>query len=264
MQTVTSHDGTAIAYERFSDGGPALLKIGGAFCDRSFAAPLTEALADRFSVYSYDRRGRGDSGTGDTAWSITRELEDLGTVLAAIESSGGGPVSIYGHSSGAALGLEAAAAQAPIERLAVYEPPYTGGPGSSLARAAELQALVDAGDLDGAAALFLLSTGMPEQQVAGMRQWADWPDMAARATTLPYEVGLCNDGVVPAQRLSAISCPVLAVGGGAGPAWAAPGAAAIAAAVVDGRAELLAGQDHNVSAEALAPLLAEFFAGSRT
>src|ERR1700753_2301362 len=64
MQTVTSPDGTRIAIERFSDAGPALLKIGGAFCDRSFAAPLTEALSERFGVYGYDRRGRRRLGPG--------------------------------------------------------------------------------------------------------------------------------------------------------------------------------------------------------
>ena len=263
MQMVTSADGTQIAYERFGDGGPALLKIGGAFCDRSFAGPLTDALADRFCVYGYDRRGRGDSGARATQWSIQRELEDLAAVLAAIEPVAG-PVSVYGHSSGAALALEAAAAQAPVIRLAVYEPPYTGAPGSSLTRAAELQSLVDAGDLDATAALFLRGTGMPEERVTGMRGWSGWPAMVAQAPTLPHEVGLCNDGAVPTQRLSAIGCPVLALAGADSPDWASDGATAIAAAAPDGLAHVLSGQDHNVSADPVAPLLADFFAASRT
>jgi pimeloyl-ACP methyl ester carboxylesterase len=255
MQTVTSPDGTPIAIERFSDTGPALLKIGGAFCDRSFAAPLTQALSDRFSVYGYDRRGRGDSGPGASAWSVARELEDVDGVLDAIAA--GEPVAVYGHSSGAAVALEAAAAGAAIDRLVVYEPPYTGTNGSTLQRAAELQALVDAGRLDDAAARFLTSTGMPAEQVEQMRHWDGWPGMVARAGTLAYEIGSCNDGVVPVQRLRAIRGPVLAIAGGASPAWAADAAATIADAAPDGRAEIVPGQDHNPAAEVLVPLLTE-------
>jgi pimeloyl-ACP methyl ester carboxylesterase len=259
MQTVTSADGTTIAIERFSDAGPGLVKIGGAFCDRSFAAPLTAALSDRFSVYGYDRRGRGDTGPGASAWSVGRELEDVGAVLDAIAPAG--PVSVYGHSSGAAIALEAAAAGAPIHRLAVYEPPYTGTAGSTLRRAAELQSLVDEGRLDEAAALFLAGTGMPVEQIERMRRRDGWPGMVARAGTLGYDVGSCNDGVVPMDRLRAIGCPLLASAGDASPAWAVTAVQAIADAVPGARAEVLASQDHNPAPEALAPPLTEFLRG---
>ena len=255
MQTVISSDGTPIAIEQFSDAGPPLLKLGGAFCDRSFAAGLTEVLSDRFSVYGYDRRGRGDSGLGTSPWSVQRELEDLDAVLAAISDAG--PVSVFGHSSGGAVALEGAAAGAPIGHLVVYEPPYTASEGSTLRRAAELQALVDEGRLDEAAALFLAATGVPAQRIEEMRQWEGWPGMVARAGTLGYDVGCCNDGVVPADRLGAIGCPVLALAGGASPAWAAGAAEAIAAAVPGSRAEIVAEQNHNPAPEVLAPLLTE-------
>jgi pimeloyl-ACP methyl ester carboxylesterase len=255
MQTATSSDGTSLVIERFSDAGPALLKVGGAFCDRSFAAPLTDALADRFSVYGYDRRGRGDSGAGASPWSVQREVEDLGALLAAIDDAE--PVSVFGHSSGAAVVLEAAAAGAPIARLAVYEPPYTGTEGSTLARAAELQALIDAGRLDDAAALFLAGSGVPAERIEQMRRSDGWPGMVVRAGTLGYETACCNDGVVPVARLAAVACPVLALAGGASPAWAAGAVRTIAAAVPGARAEILAGQTHNPAPEALAPLLTE-------
>jgi pimeloyl-ACP methyl ester carboxylesterase len=255
MQTVTSPDGTVIAIERFSDAGPALLKVGGAFCDRSFAAPLTEALSGRYGVYGYDRRGRGDSGQGESPWSVQHEIDDLATVLEAIAPAGS--VSVYGHSSGAALALEAAAAGASIHRLAVYEPPYTGVEGSSLRRAAALQALIDAGDLDEATALFLAGTGMPAQRIEQMRHWDGWAGMVARAGTLGHEVGCCNDGVVPVQRLRSVGCPVLALAGGASHAWARDAARAIADAVPSGLAEIVPGQDHDPDPKLLVPLLSE-------
>ena len=255
MQTVISSDGTPIAVQRFSDAGPALLKIGGAFCDRSFASGLTEALSDRFSVYGYDRRGRGDSGPGTPPWSVQRELEDLDAVLAAIADTT--PTSVLGHSSGAAVALEAAAAGAEIEHLVVYEPPYTGSEGSTLRRAAELQALIDEGRLDDAAVLFLSATGLPAEQLERTRAWDGWPGMVARAGTLAYETGCCNDGAVPVQRVRAVACPVLALAGDASPAWAADAAHAIADAAPRGTAEILAGQTHNPAPEVLAPLLCE-------
>jgi pimeloyl-ACP methyl ester carboxylesterase len=258
MQTVTSSDGTAIALERFSDGGPSLLEVVGAFSDRSFAPPLTEALSASFSVYGYDRRGRGDSGAGESPWSLQRELEDLDAVLAALADDG--PVAAFGHSSGGALALEAAAAGAPFARLAVYEPPYTASEGSSLRRARELQELAAAGRLDDAATLFLTGSGVPPERLEQMRRWDGWPGMVARAGTLGHEVGCCNDGVVPAERLRAIDCPVLAAAGGASPPWGTDGAVAIAGAIPHGRSAVLDGQDHNPAAEVLAPLLTEFLA----
>ena len=89
--------------------------------------------------------------------------------------------------------------------------------------------------------------------------------MVAQAPTLSYEVGLCNDGAVPTgSACRAIGCPVLALAGADSPDWASDGATAIAAAVPDGLAHVLRGQDHNVSADAVAPLLADSFAASRT
>ena len=83
--TAVSRDGTVIAYER-AGSGPAVIGVGGAFCDRSFAGPLAGLLQRDFTVVTYDRRGRGDSG--DTLpYAVSREIEDLEAVIAAT----GGP-----------------------------------------------------------------------------------------------------------------------------------------------------------------------------
>src|SRR5690348_3770906 len=102
MNMVTSRDGTTIAYDR-SGEGKALILVGGALSDRSAGAPLTSLLAPRFTVISYDRRGRGDSG--DTPpYAVEREIEDLDALIGAA----GGSAGVFGMSSGAALALEAA------------------------------------------------------------------------------------------------------------------------------------------------------------
>jgi pimeloyl-ACP methyl ester carboxylesterase len=103
MNKVTSSDGKKIAFDRSGDGQPAIV-VGGQLCDRALTRPTAEELAKHFTVFNYDRRGRGDSG--DTApYTIEREIEDLGALIA----EAGGRASVYGHSSGAGLALHAAA-----------------------------------------------------------------------------------------------------------------------------------------------------------
>src|SRR6266853_2457474 len=122
MNRVQSADGTVIAFDQ-SGRGPAMILVVGAFSDRSSTKTLALQLGSQFTVYEYDRRGRGDSG--DTAaYSIEREVDDL----AAVAAAAGGPPFVFGHSSGGALALEAAARGVPVRRLAIHEPPYTKGP----------------------------------------------------------------------------------------------------------------------------------------
>src|ERR1700736_6015725 len=118
METVTSKDGTTIAYDRRGDGLPVVL-VGGAFNDRHTFADLAGVLSSEFTAVMYDRRGRGDSG--DTLpYVVEREIEDLEAVITAV----GRPAFVHGQSSGGVLGLRAAAAGAPIRRLSMMEPPF--------------------------------------------------------------------------------------------------------------------------------------------
>ena len=206
-------------------------------------------------MYSYDRRGRGDSGD-KPPYAIEREVEDLAAVLAAA----GDPALVFGHSSGAALALEAAASGVPMTRVAAYEPPYTGGHAASAGFAAELAALVADGRRGAAAELFLRTAGAPAGAVAGMRSSPYWPRMESLAHTLPYDIAVCNGGVVPADRLARLELPVLALAGGNSPDWARTAVQEIAAVAPGGRAQILDGQDHGPADEVLAPALAEFFA----
>jgi pimeloyl-ACP methyl ester carboxylesterase len=257
VETLTSPDGTTIAYQ-VTGTGPALVLVVGAFCDRSTTAGLTALLADAFTVYEYDRRGRGASS--DTApYAAQREVADLSAVLAA---TGESPF-VYGHSSGAVIALETAARGTPMRGLVVYEPPYTAGddPGGGSAELLErVRALVAAGDRDGAAAAFVAATGAPAEVVAMLRTGPGWPRMCAFAPTLVYDLTLLDGGRVPVERLARIDVPTLVVAGGDSPPWAGRSAAAVVAAVPGARQSVVAGQGHGVSATAVAPLLRKAFA----
>ncbi|WP_138905042.1 alpha/beta fold hydrolase [Streptomyces albidochromogenes] len=258
MSKVMSRDGTPLACERLGDGPPLVL-VGGAFATGAAEAPLAALLAPRFGVLTYDRRGRG--GSGDTApYAVAREVEDL----AALVEDQGGPVSAYGMSSGGALVLEAAASGVPFERIAVYEPPFTAaGPADRAAGArytARLGELLGAGDLGGAAELFLSMAGMAPDVVAHLRGSPMWPELEAVAPTLAYDDAVMGDGTVPVERLGSVRQPVLVVDGGASPPAMREAARRVAGAVPRGRHRTLTGQVHDVAPHVLAPVLREFFA----
>jgi pimeloyl-ACP methyl ester carboxylesterase len=256
MEKLTSTDGTTIAYQR-SGGGPALILVVGAFCDRSSTAGLTPLLASDFTVYEYDRRGRGSSGDSPD-YSVDREVDDLSALI----SEAGGSAFVYGHSSGAALALEAAARGVPITGLVAYEPPYSAlddGTGGSTELLEGVRARIAAGDRDGAASLFLQGVGTPADVLPMIRQSPGWPRMLELAPGLVYDLTLCNGGVVPRERLARIGVPAVAVSGGASGEWASRAGAAVADAVPGARHVVLDGQTHAVAHEAIAPVILEAF-----
>ena len=157
MEHVTSADGTRIAVQH-SGHGPALILVVGAFCDRTSTAALTAGLTGHFTVYEYDRRGRGDSGN-QPGYAIEREIEDLTAVI----DSTGGPAAVFGHSSGGALALETAARGQGVSRLVVHEPPYyPDGPTDQLA--GELAEMATTGHESEAAERFLALMGTPPRR----------------------------------------------------------------------------------------------------
>ncbi len=257
MRTVRSADGTPIAFDRAGDG-PALIVVAGALQDRSATAALAARLAPRFSVYRYDRRGRGDSG--DTGpYSVDREIADLSALIA----EAGGSAFVFGHSSGAVLALEAAARDVAITRLAVYEPPYVVDPELSrrrVALAGELDRLLAAGRPGDAVQRFLIeAVELRPDVVAMIRASRLWPPMAALAPTLRYDLAILDGGLIPAARLARVGVPTLFLDGAASPGWARASVRAAASIVPRARHRSLAGQDHNVADGVLAPLLAGYF-----
>jgi pimeloyl-ACP methyl ester carboxylesterase len=257
---VKSADGTAIAFET-AGNGPPLILVGGAFNDRSARAagtPLAALLAPRFTVYSYDRRGRGESG--DTApYAIDRELEDL----AALITEAGGSAFVYGMSSGALLGLEAAVRQLSIPKLALYEPPLL-----DVNRAKAFRDLVKqfedataAGRRSDAVELFMTRVlQMPAPAVAQMRKLPMWHGLESLAHTLSYDVRVTALGPSLQERASSVRSATLAIHGDACPPWMRDAIRALAAAVPAGRHRVLEGQSHDVDPKVLAVALDEFFA----
>jgi len=257
MRTVQSADGTSIAFDRAGDGPPLILVVG-ALQDRSATRALAALLRGHFTVYSYDRRGRGSSG--DThPYSVDREIADLGAVIA----EAGGPAFVYGHSSGAVLALEAAASGAAITKLAVYEPPYVVEEGLARRRVAlggELTGLLSADRPGDAVRRFLAgAVQMPPHAVSVLQASRLWPAMETLAPTLLYDLAVLDGGLIPAGRLAKIRLPALFLDGAASPDWARASVRAAAALVPGASYISLEGQDHNVAAHVLSPLLTDFF-----
>ena len=253
METVTSRDGTTIAFDRYGSG-PVVVFVGGAIQHRRIdqqTGRLGELLAAAgFSALHYDRRGRGDS-TDTPPYAVERELEDIDAVIGAA----GGTAFLYGMSSGGALVLRAAATGRATDRIALYEAPFGAGD-------APTDAIFEAireGRPGDAMELFMRRTGMPAETVAQVRQSPGWPALEAVAPTLANDLTIMGDGSVPADVLAAVKVPVLAMDGGASPPWAASSAEAVVAGVVDGRRYTLPGQTHAVDPGMLAPRLIDFF-----
>lgn len=261
MLTVTSGDGTRIAYEKHG-AGPALIIVLGALCDRNFGSTpqLVKLLATDFCVYNFDRRGKGDSG--DTQpYAVAREIEDIDALIDAA----GGEAFVYGHSSGAALALRAAAEPGSrITRLALYEPPYNDDP---QARAnwkdyiARLTALLAEGKKGDAVALFMQFAGMPAGQLAGIRYAPFWPVMEAVGHTLAYDhtAILGPEAAIPRDLAARVTAPALVMSGSNSFPFMKATAETLSTIIPHARLRMLEGQTHEVNPEILAPVLREFF-----
>lgn len=258
MEKIPSSDGTTIAFDRIGEG-PAVILVCGGSTDRMANAALAALLAPRFTVFNYDRRGRGDSG--DTApYAVEREVEDIDAVIAAA----GGSAFLYGTSSGGALALEAAASGLPITKLALWEPPFIldesrRPPADTATTYRELVAAGRRGD----AVEFFMSkvVGLPPEFVAGARNAPFWADQEALAHTLAYDATIMGDYSLPTERAAAVTVPTLVMDGGASFAGMGESAQALVDTLPDGHRRTLEGQEHNVDPEALAPVLVEFLTG---
>ena len=257
MESVTSTDGTAIAFER-AGTGPALILVDGAMCYRGFGpmGALSASLASDFTVFTYDRRGRGDSG--DTApYAVDRELDDLQALIDAA----GGSAYLYGMSSGGVLGLHAAARGIAVPKLVMFEPPLPvgGDPGPQLELARDLAAMIAAGRRGEAVERFQTAIGIPDQVVAEMRHAPFRPALEEIAHTLVYDTTITSS--MPLDRLSAITTPTLVLDSVGTLGGLRDTAQATCDALPHGRHVSLKGQFHDVPAETLAPVLREFLNG---
>jgi pimeloyl-ACP methyl ester carboxylesterase len=255
---VTSGDGTRIAFER-SGAGPVLVLVDGAAMHRAFGTSraLARLLADAFTVVTYDRRGRGESG--DTPpWAPVREVEDLTAVIGAATSGRDqdgpdGGVAVYTLSSGAVLALHAVAAGAPIRSLSLFEPPIDphADPDADTVDIDAVARLVRTGHRREAVQAFQAGIGMPAEMIAGQPpEVLDALD--AVAPTLVYDLALTRAGSMPPEVLAAVRIPALVLSSDTGSGPLGGWAAALAAALPAARHQTLPGSWHGVPEDLLA------------
>jgi pimeloyl-ACP methyl ester carboxylesterase len=252
---VASTDGTAIAYQRVG-AGPVLILVDCAGHYREFSSfdGLEGLLARHFTVYQYDRRGRGDSG--DTPpYAVDRELEDL----AALIDVAGGSAHLYGFSSGGLLALHAAASGLPIGRMALLEPPIETNedPSAQTAFTAELSRRIAAGQPDDAVGYYLTGCGVPDEIVTGMRASHAWSAMEKVAHTLVYD-SLISEATTR-QLLASVTVPTLVLDSQGSPDDLTGMAATVAAWLPNSSHRSLAGTWHGVPDDVLAPVLTDYF-----
>lgn len=257
MKTTQSKDGTTLAYDVYGSG-PALIYITGAICYRSFKPVVQDAkvFATEFTVYSYDRRGRGDSGN-TLPYSIEREIVDIEAMIDAA----GGMAYLYGHSSGAVLALEAALRLgSKVQKVVMYDASYVH---DEIEKAEYKQLsqtihkLLDDGKNAKAMVTFLKGIGMPKVFVLLLPLFPGWRTMKALSPTLAYDIALTQD-MPPLKRATRVSVPTQIIVGEKSPAAIHDVGRQLAKAIPSATFAQLPGQDHMVNAKSLLPLLSGF------
>jgi pimeloyl-ACP methyl ester carboxylesterase len=242
IETVRSKDGTAIAFDRRGQG-PPLVMVHGSTVDHSRWGGVVSKLAEHFSLYQVDRRGRGASGDGP-AYSIEREFEDVAAVLDSTET----PAYLLAHSYGAICSLEASRLTSRIAKMVLYEPPLPL-PGRGLNFATDLvprlEGLLVAGDRAGIVEVFMREViGMSEREIESMRRTSSWAVRLQAAHTIPREVAAANTYRFRTESFAHVQVPALFLVGSRSPTYTHEATAMASAALAGSRVESLRGQGH--------------------
>jgi pimeloyl-ACP methyl ester carboxylesterase len=261
--TVTSADGTVITVDRSGHGHPVVC-VDGAMSTRSLGPGqmLAPHLADDFTVYTYDRRGRGDSGDA-MRYEVQREIEDLAAVIAGARNE----AMVFGHSSGCVLALEAARAGLPITRLALYEPPFVidhTRPAVGDAWAQDLHDLLAEGRRGRAVRQFMIEVARAPRFVSLLMSLTPmFKQIKAVAHTLAYDTALLapyqTGDPLPINRFADVRVPTQVLLGGKSPQWLANAAHGLERALPAGELTVLDRQTHMLKPKVTAPVIREFF-----
>ncbi|MDB5143565.1 MAG: alpha/beta hydrolase [Mucilaginibacter sp.] len=261
MKTVTSKDGTIIAYDQSGSGFPVIL-IDGALCSRDFGPmpKLAKLLAENFTVINYDRRGRNESG--DTKpYAVEREIEDIEALI----NGAGGSAFVVGFSSGAGLALSAAASGLNITKLALYEPPFMVDDEGHHPLADSLEQLktMIAADRRADAIKFFMKdmVGLAGIAIFMMKLMPIFKKLKAVAHTLPYDTAIMGDYSLPEKKAASVKIPTLIAGGEKSPVTLRHAVKKLSEVMPYNKLQILKGQTHNVSTKVIAPVLTEFFKG---
>lgn len=253
LPTVTSADGTTIAYDR-TGSGPAIIVISNVAEDHTALAGVATALSAHFTVISFDRRGRGASGDPQP-YDPAREIEDI----AALIDVAGGSAALTSGSGGCGLALDAASSLGDrVTGLYLYEPPFIvddARPSAPADYVEHQEALVAAGRRSEAVEYFMTEMiRVPVEYLSMMKQDPSWDDMARYAHTYAYDGrilrGLQDGTPLPGDRWS-IGAPVGVAVGGNSEDFIRNAAGALAAILPN--ATVLTLPDHDHSAFWMAP-----------
>jgi pimeloyl-ACP methyl ester carboxylesterase len=266
QKSVTSKDGTTIAFEQSGNGPPVIL-VASSLADRSDTKRLAALLAAQFTVINYDRRGRGKSG--DTVpYHVQREVEDI----AALLDDTGGQAFLFGSSSGAVLALQAAASGLNITKLALYEPPFRvdhSGPLPPKDLATDITRLIADNRRGQAVRLFMTrAIGVPSPVVTFMRVMPGaWSKLESMAHTASYDIAIMADtqsgNPLPPDRWAGVKAPTLVIDGGKSSTAQRHAVQALVDVLPNAQRRTLPGQRHAAPVMApkkLAPMLIEFLA----
>ena len=241
METITSRDGTPIAYRRGGEGPPLVL-VHGTAADHGRWQPILPALEERFTVYAVDRRGRGGSGDGE-GYDVEREAEDIASVVDSL----GEPVNLLGHSYGGLLALEAALLTRNIRKLVLYDPgiEVEGADIYLHETIGRLEALLEPGDRDGVVATTMSEVaGLQPEVVEYMRSQPAWQARMAAAHTIPRELRAVKAYRFDPERFGSLEVPTLLMGGGASPVALRKALEVVDDALPDSRVVVMEGQGH--------------------
>ena len=241
MKYVTSKDGIPIAYERRGRGQPLVL-IHGAAADHTRWEPVLPGLEKEFTVYAADRRGRGQSGDGDS-YAIELEYRDVAAVVDSIP----GPVDLLGHSYGAVCSLEASLKTSNLRKLVLYEPPIPTdvkkkSPPDAVDR---MNSYLNVGEREKALLIFLREiVGIPQDEMDILRSLPSWSSRLASAHTIPREEASLGPYTLKPERFSRMKTPTLLLLGGDSPPFFRAAIETLKKAIPNSRIAIIPGQRH--------------------
>ena len=241
METVTSADGTEIAFER-TGSGPPLVLVHGTTADRTRWEPVRPAFEASFTVYAIDRRGRGESGDADD-YALEREAEDVAAVVDRIDE----PAVLLGHSYGALVSLEAALRTDNVRSLVLYEPAFPVGDGEITPEEtlAEMEALLEAGENEAALVLLFEEIAeLPPAELDALRSAPNWPARVAAAHTILRESLAENEYEFDAARFADLTVPTVLLTGSESPQILDDATRAVDEALLDSRTVTFDGHGH--------------------
>jgi len=261
MAHIKSKDGTRIAFDK-AGTGPAIIVVNGALSYRAVYSdnPLVSALSKDFTIYTYDRRGRGES-TDTKPYNVEREIEDIEALI----NDAGGAAHLYGVSSGAALSLLAAArlGKAKVSKLALYEPPYNTYSEKDKQNFADqrkrIDELINNGNRGEAMTFFFTAIGTQPEALEKLRKSPEWPLMENVEHTLAYDYAVLNDGAIPVDAAKKATMPTLVMNGEKSFDFMSDAAKNLSQIMPNAQWKTLKDQTHQPSPGIIVPVLTEFF-----